>query len=145
MRRSSEARPGRTGEARLGWLLLALFLVTGCGRAGSGGTDLAVILRSEPSPARVGDNLLVARVAGREGEAAGVAAVRFHYYPFVHRTKDSLASPDEVVRVVEGEKAPEGYRVKATFDKPGPWKVTLKVSRESGPDVLVTFTLDVRA
>ncbi len=129
--------------------ILALFLLTlpllaGCGQSKGGTGDLAVSLVSEPRPARVGENLLRAHVTGREGKPVSLSGIRFHYYPFVHRDKDSLASPDEVVRVVEGEEAQDGYRAKATFDKPGPWKVTLKVLRPDKPEVVVTFTFDVR-
>lgn len=129
----------------LGLLLVALLLAAGCGHPKYGASGLAVTLVSEPSSPRVGENLLRARLAGRDGGAPAVSGVRFHYYPFVHRDKDSLASPDEVIRVVEGEKAVDGYLAKATFDKPGPWKVTLKIFRADRPETMVTFTFDVRA
>lgn len=126
-------------------LFAFLLVVAGCGHSKQATADLAVSLVSEPSPPRVGENLLRARVAGRDGVPAAVTGVRFHYYPFIHRDKDSLASPDEVVRVADGEKAGDGYRLKATFDKPGPWKVTLKVFRPDTPETMMTFTFDVRA
>lgn len=144
MPRSSEAGPRVTMKRPL-LLLLALPLLAGCGQSRAGAADLAATLASEPNPPRVGDNLLRVRVAGRGGAPVPIAGVWFHYYPFVHRDKDSLASPDEVIRVVEGEKAEDGYRAKATFDKPGPWKVTLKIFRPDKPEAMVTFTFDVRA
>jgi hypothetical protein len=126
-------------------LPVALLVAAGCGHSKAGTADLAVSLVSEPSPPRVGENLLRARVASRDGGPAAVSGVRFHYYPFIHRDKDSLASPDEVVRVLEGTRGEDGYRAKATFDKPGPWKVTLKIVRPDRPEALLTFTFDVRA
>jgi hypothetical protein len=124
-------------------LLLGLPVFVGCGHSRAETADLAVRLASEPNPPRVGEVVLLARISDRRGHAVPVSGVRFHYYPFVQRVKDSLASPDEVVRVLEGEKVPEGYRAKATFDRPGPWKVILKVVRPDAPEVLRTFTLDV--
>jgi len=129
----------------LALLLLTLPVLAGCGQSKAGGVDLAVTLLSEPRPPRVGENLLRAHVTGRDGKPVSLSGIRFHYYPFVHRDKDSLASPDEVVRVVEGEKAHDGYRARATFDKPGPWKVTLKIFRPDKPEAMVTFTFNVRA
>jgi len=125
--------------------LIGVLAAAGCGHSKQGTADLAVTLLSEPSSPRVGENLLTARVSGRDRKPISLSGIRFHYYPFVYRDKDSLASPDEVVRVVEGEKAQDGYRVKATFDKPGPWKVTLKIIRADKPEAVVTFTFDVRA
>ncbi|MBI2455684.1 MAG: FixH family protein [candidate division NC10 bacterium] len=129
----------------IGLLLLTLPLLAGCGLTKRGTADLAVTLVSEPSPPRVGENVLRARVSGRDGGGVSVSGVRFHYYPFVHRDKDSLASPDEVVRVLEGTSGEGGYRAKATFDKPGLWKVTLKIVRPDRPEAILTFTYDVRA
>lgn len=50
-----------------------------------------------------------------------------------------------MVRVVEGAPAQDEYRAKAKFDKPGPWKITLKIVRPDRPAAFVTFTFDVRA
>lgn len=129
----------------IGLLLLSLPLLAGCGLSKQRTADLAVTVVSEPSPPRVGDNVLKAGVSSRDGTAVPVSGIRFHYYPFIHRDKDSLASPDEVVRVTDGTAAGNEYRAKASFDKPGPWKVTLKIIRPDRPEALVTFTFDVRA
>ncbi len=126
-------------------LLPGLLLAAACSPGPRRAGDVAVTLVSDPRPPRVGDALLLARVARQDGPAGTVSGVRFHYYPFVHRVKDSLASPDEAVRVVDGERAEDGYRARVTFDRAGPWKVTLKIFRPEGPEVILTFTLDVRA
>jgi len=126
-------------------LLLVLPLIAGCGLSKQTRGDLAVRLVTEPSPPRVGDIVLRARLSSRGGQAISAEGVRYYYYPFVQRDKDSLASPDEVVRVVEGARSQDEYRANAKFDKPGPWKVTLRVLRSGQPDALLTFTFDVRA
>lgn len=99
---------------------------------------------SEPKPARVGDALLRVRIAARDGTPISLASVRFHYYPFVFRVKDSLAAPDEVVRVTDAVAGPDGYSAKVNFEKPGPWKVTVKIVRPEKLETLLTFTLEVR-
>lgn len=129
-------------------LLVALVAATAvaCTRAeGSRRTvgDLVVTLSAGASQVRVGEVLLKTAVRDAGGTPVQPAQVRFHYYPFVHRVKDSLASPDEVVRVVEAAPDGEAYVAKANFDRPGPWKVTVVVARPERPEATATFTFDV--
>lgn len=121
-------------------------VVAACGRDVSRQRmgDLIVTFSTEPNPVRVGEALLKVRITAKGGVSISPSEVRFHSYPFVFRVKDSLASPDEVVRVAEASPDQDGYSAKVTFDKPGPWKVTVKIIRPEKPDTLVTFTLDVR-
>lgn len=130
-----------------GVLLLAVaVLLTACGRevATRKVGDLVIMLSAPTNDIRVGEVVVRARVADRAGAPISPSAVRFHYYPFVDRVKDSLASPDEVVRVVEGVPGPDGYGAKVNFEKPGPWKVTVTVARPERPRADATFTFDVR-
>lgn len=126
--------------------VLLVTVVAACGRDVSRQTvgDLVVTFSTEPNPVRVGEALLKVRITAKGGIPISPSAVRFHYYPFVFRVKDSLASPDEVVRVADASPDQDGYSAKVTFEKPGPWKVTVKIIRPEKPDTLVTFTLDVR-
>lgn len=131
-----------------GVCLLAVLatLLAACGReAATRNVDDLVIMLSVPTnDIRVGEVVIRARIADRTGAPIPPSAVRFHYYPFVDRVKDSLASPDEVVRVVEGVAGPDGHAAKVNFEKPGPWKVTVSVARSERPRVDATFTFDVR-
>lgn len=127
-------------------LVLLVFLLSGCGRGLSERVvgDLRVTLSTEPHPTRVGENTLRVRVTDREGTPIAPPEVRFHSYPFVFRVKDSLAAPDEVVRVTDAVAGPDGYSAKVNFERPGPWKVTVKIVSPEKLETLVTFTLDVR-
>lgn len=127
-------------------LLLVASVLAGCGREFSKRVvgDLLVTFSHEPNPARIGENTLKVRVTDRGGKPIMPSEVRFHYYPFVFRVKDAPADPDEVVRVTDALAGPDGYTAKVTFEKPGPWKITVKIMRPEKPDTLVTFTLDVR-
>lgn len=127
-------------------LLLFLVFIAGCGQSHSkeaGG--LAIVFSTEPSPVRVGETTLIAKLAGENGSPVSVKSVRFHYYPFVFRVKDSLASPDEIVRVIDASVGQDRYSAKAKFDRPGPWKVVVRVVRDGKPDTDAIFTLDVRS
>lgn len=127
-------------------LLLLASLAVACGRDRSAQPvgDLVVRLKAEPNPPRVGEIVLEATITDRGGKAVAPAEVHFHYYPFVHRVKDSLASPDEVVRVAAAATSGDTYRATVTFDKPGPWKVTVRITRLLQPDAMATFTFEAR-
>lgn len=130
-------------------LLVALvaLLSAGCGMAHSQQTlgDLRVAIATAPSPAKVGENVIKVTLRDEAGQPVTASHVSLHYYPFVQRTKDILASPDEVVRVADAAPAEGAYSGTAKFDKPGTWKVTVKIARPGKPDTLPTFTFDVRA
>lgn len=128
-------------------VLAAGLLVGACARLPASQTvgDLRVTVSTEPTPARVGDSLVKATITTKGGAPFSPSRVTFHYYPFVYRDKDSLASPDEAVRVVEPKAGPDGHAAKLNFEKPGPWRVTLKITRPDAPPAIVTFTFDVRA
>ena len=103
--------------------------------------DLTISLASETA-VRVGEQPFAVRIEPRDAEAAGDVKVLFHYYPFVHRVKDFLASPDEVVRVVPATLGSEAYEATLDLDRPGPWKVAVRVIRADKADTIVYFTLD---
>lgn len=127
-------------------LLFFLAFIGGCGQSHSkeaGG--LAIAFSTEPSRVRVGETALIAKLAGEDGNRVSVKSVRFHYYPFVFRVKDSLASPDEIVRVIDASVEQDRYSAKAKFDRPGPWKIVVRVIRAGKPDTDAIFTLDVRS
>jgi hypothetical protein len=98
----------------------------------------------EPAAPTVGEAVARLRVSSGGDAPAAPERVNLYYYPFVQRDKDSLASSDEVVRVVEADRAEDGYAAKLNLDRPGPWKVTARVPRGETPDVLATFTVHVR-
>lgn len=125
---------------------LLVTVVAGCGRDVLRQTvgDLVVTFSTEPNPPRVGENTLKVRVTDRGGKPIVPSEVRFHYYPFVFRVKDAPADPDEVVRVTDALAGPDGYTAKVNFEKPGPWKITVKIVRPEKPDTLVTFTVEVQ-
>lgn len=137
---------GYLNLTKMFFLLLLVSALAGCGQEFSKQAldDLLVTFSSEPSPARVGENTLKVRVTDRDGKSMEPSEVRFHYYPFVFRVKDAPADPNEVVRVTNALAGPDGYTAKVSFEKPGPWKVTVKTVRPEKPETLVTFTLDVR-
>lgn len=126
--------------------LLLIVILTSCGREFATRTmgDLRITASFEPNPPRVGENTLKVRVTEKGGQPITPSEVRFHYYPFVFRVKDSLAAPDEVVRVTDAVAGPDGYTAKVNFEKPGPWKVTVKIVRPEKPETFATFTVDVR-
>lgn len=132
---------------RRGAFLLALaVLLAACGRETvmRKVDDLVIRLSADTRDIRVGEVTVRVSLADRAGAAVSPTAVRFHYYPFVDRVKDSLASPDEVVRVVEGLPGPDGFAAKVNFEKPGPWKVTVSIVRPEKPRADATFTFDVQ-
>lgn len=128
------------------FLLAFVVLLAACGREAATRKvgDLVIMLSAPTNDGRVGEVVVRAKIADRAGAPISPSAVRFHYYPFVDRVKDSLASPDEVVRVVEGIPGPDGYTAKVNFDKPGPWKITVTIARPQKPPADATFTFDVR-
>lgn len=126
--------------------LLLIIILTSCGREFATRTvgDLRVTASFEPNPPRVGENTLKVRVTEKGGKSITPSEVRFHSYPFVFRVKDAPADPDEVVRVMDALAGPDGYTAKVSFEKPGPWKITVKIVRPEKPDTFAIFTLDVR-
>lgn len=126
--------------------LFLLAFIAGCAQSHSREAgDLAIAFSTEPSPVRVGETTLIAKLADENGSPVSVKSVRFHYYPFVFRVKDSLASPDEIVRVIDASVEQGRYSAKAKFDRPGPWKIVVRVIRAGKPDTDAIFTIDVRA
>ncbi|MBI3049063.1 MAG: hypothetical protein HYY76_12220 [Acidobacteria bacterium] len=103
--------------------------------------DLTVSVVSETA-VRVGERPFTVRIEPRGSEVTGDLKVLFHYFPFVHRVKDFLASPDEVVRVVPAARGPEGYAATLELDRPGPWKVAVRIIRADKADTIVYFTLE---
>lgn len=93
---------------------------------------------------QVGQQPIAVEIVPAGPEPAGDLGVLFHYYPFVYRVKDSLAAPDEVVRVVPAVASSEGYRATLELDRPGPWKVAVRIAQPGRPDSIVYFTLDVK-
>ena len=112
----------------------------GVGLAEQATGDFTVSLSTDP-PVRAGEEPITVQIVPTGPEPAGDVEVLFHYYPFVHRVKDSLASPDEVVRVVPATPSSEGYRATLELDRPGPWKVAVRIIQAAKPDTIVYFTL----
>jgi len=127
-------------------LLVMASVFAGCGGEFSKREvgDLFVTFSHEPNPAHVGENSLRVRITDRGGKPIAPSEVLFHYYPFVFRVKDAPADPEEVVRVTDALAGADGYTAKATFEKPGPWKITVKIVRPEKPDTLATFTVEVQ-
>ncbi len=120
-------------------------LVSGCERApATRSTARHRIVLSLPPSLGVGEYPLSLTVASRDGRPVAGVDVWLHYYPFIHRVKDSLASPDEVVRVVKATPAGDRYRASVRFDRPGVWKIAVRLTSSGRPDETVYFTVDVQ-
>lgn len=100
---------------------------------------------STDDPVRVGEEPISIQIEPTGPEPAGDLEVVFHYYPFVHRVKDLLAAPDEVVRVVPAARSSDGYRATLALDRPGPWKIAVRIKRADKPDTITYFTINAEA
>lgn len=128
----------------LGVLVLASFWPRHFSIQDEGGLRLAFSVT--PSPPKVGEAIARLSVSDdRTGTIPTSPHITIYYYPFVFRNKDAQASPDEVVRLVEANHSGNGYSGKLKFSKPGPWKITVKVTQPSKSDVFATFTVDVQS
>lgn len=106
-------------------------------------TDDFTISLSTSSHVRVGNETVTLRVVPRSPEMRGAVQVLLHYYPFVHRVKDSLAFPNEVVRVVPAKLDAAGYHATLELDRPGPWRIAARITQGDRPDTVVYFTIHV--
>lgn len=107
-------------------------------------TDRYAVALSLSPPVQVGEEDVTVKITPRESQAAGDLQVRFHYYPFVDRVKDSLASPEEVARVTPARRDAGGYHAILKLDRPGPWKIAVRIGQAERPDEIVYFTVDAQ-
>lgn len=123
--------------------MLLLGLSAGCGRdvlraETEGGLEVALAV--EPSPPRAGDVAVAATVLNRKGAVVEGAQVRFFYWmPY----RGVPASAEQQVKVVEGSSGDGRYIAMVKLDKPGPWKIAVKVERPKREPDLATFTVTV--
>jgi hypothetical protein len=137
----------RLNRAPLALVGLALAeLATGCDRATAlRSTAQYRVALSMPRPVHVGEQSLSLAVTPRDNRAVPGMEVWLHYYPFVHRVKDSLAAPEEVVRVVAAVPTGDGYRATVRFDRAGPWKIAVRLVSPGRATEIVYFTVNVQA
>ncbi|MBI3491345.1 MAG: hypothetical protein HY047_06130 [Acidobacteria bacterium] len=132
---------------RILWrLTLLLGLSAGaasCGRLAAEQTTDAftVTLATSSQPVQVGEETVTIKIAPKKAEPSGDTQVLLHYYPFVYRVKDSLASPDEAARIVTAARDSNSYRATLKLDKPGPWKIAARIRQPGKPDTIVYFTV----
>lgn len=125
-------------------LSLLLAIAAGCARdvfraETEGGLEVALAV--EPSPPRAGDVTVRARVTGREGGSVEDAQVRvFYWVPY----KGVPAAPEQQVKSVEAAGKGGQYQAKVKLEKPGPWKIAVKVERPRREPELATFTVNVQ-
>jgi len=101
---------------------------------------LEVALAVEPFPPRVGDATVRARVTDREGGMVEGAQVQvFYWVPY----KGVPAAPEQQVKSVEAVGKDGRYQAKVKLEKPGPWKIAVKVERPRREPELATFTVNV--
>lgn len=123
--------------------MLLLGLSAGCGRdilraETEGGLEVALAV--EPSPPRAGDVGVTATILDRQGAVVEGALVRFFYWmPY----KGVPASAEQQVKVVEGSSGDGRYIGTVRLEKPGPWKIAVKVERPKREPDLATFTVTV--
>lgn len=131
--------PGRLTVWAVGLLLLAA-ASAGCARdvfhaETEGG--LKVKLAVEPWPPRPGEVTVAASLVG---DAVEGALVRFFYWmPY----KGVPAAPEQQVKSVEAAGKDGRYQAKVKLEKPGPWKIAVKVDRPRREPELATFTVNV--
>ena len=103
-----------------------------------------VTLATEPASVSVGEVVLKAMVTDPAGKAlAEKARVRFLYWKEYEKVP---SAPEEIVReapevVREGSQT---YRTKLKLERPGVWKVSVKVERPEKEPTATTFTFDVK-
>lgn len=102
--------------------------------------QFTVSLSTDP-PVRAGQETVTVNIVPKGSDPAKDLEVLFHYYPFVHRVKDSLASPDEVARVVPASLGSSGYQATLELDRAGPWKIAVRTKQADKPDTIVYFTI----
>lgn len=103
-----------------------------------------VTLAIEPASVSVGEVVLKARVTDPDGKALGKKArVRFLYWKAYEKVP---SAPEEIVReATEVVRAgDQTYRTKVKLEKPGVWKVSVKVERPEKEPSAATFTFDVK-
>lgn len=103
-----------------------------------------VTLAIEPASVSVGEVVLKARVTDPDGKALGEKArVRFLYWKAYEKVP---SAPEEIVReATEVVRAgDQTYRTKVKLEKPGVWKVSVKVERPEKEPSAATFTFDVK-
>lgn len=103
-----------------------------------------VTLATEPASVSVGEVVLKAMVTDADGTALGEKArVRFLYWKAYEKVP---SAPEEIVReATEVVRAgDQTYRTKVKLEKPGVWKVSVKVERPEKEPSAATFTFDVK-
>lgn len=102
-----------------------------------------VTLATEPASLSVGEAVVKATISDQDGRALGdKARVRFLYWKAYEKVS---SAPEEIVREAS-EVVRDGnltYRTKVKLEKPGVWKVSVKIERPEKEPAAATFTLDV--
>lgn len=128
--------------AAVGALLAAAF--AGCARDINRGETVSghrVALEVAPSPPAPGEVRLAASVTDGHGARVEGARVRFFYWmPY----KGVPASPEQEMKAVDAKPADGRYAASVKLEKPGPWKIAVKVEQPGQEPDLATFTIDVR-
>lgn len=133
---------GRLTVWAVGLLLLAA-ASAGCARdvfSAETESGLRVTLIVEPWPPRPGEVKVAAGILDKKGAAVEGARVRFFYWmPY----KGVPAAPEQQVKSVEAAGKDGRYQAKVKLEKPGPWKIAVKVERPKKEPELATFTVNV--
>lgn len=100
-----------------------------------------VALEVAPSPPAPGEVRLAASVTDRRGARVEGAQVRvFYWMPY----KGVPSSPEHQVKTVDATPADGRYTASVKLEKPGPWKIAVKIEQPGTEPDLATFTVDVR-
>jgi Cu(I)/Ag(I) efflux system membrane fusion protein len=139
---AAESMMGRMGSIGMGdWKMESakpMEMEGGMGAAGAGpqektAGDLRLRLRTQPDPAKVGDNRLRIEVKDTRGQPITNATLSLEY---------TMDMPGMMIDKAQASHAGEGiYEAKLRFAMAGPWGVTVSIQRPGQAEVRERFTV----
>ena len=102
---------------------------------------LTVQLTSERNSPGVGETLFRARITEEDGRPLAGAKVDLPYFMVYEKFP---AEPEHYVRVAQAREIREGsYEARIPLEKPGMWKISVRIRHDKKPPVVATFTVKI--
>lgn len=127
-----------------------LLVVIAIGLAGCTGTfdsqtinGFTVELTGEPNPSKVGENLFRVRITEDDGRPLAGAKVDLPYFMIYEKFPSEA---EHYVRVAEATEIREGsYEGRIPLEKPGTWKISVRIRHDKKPPFVATFTITLKS